>query len=117
MKKYFLAFLLSVAAAGSAFAADVTGVWKSTEASATVTPGTLTLNKDGTAVLAPLGYEPLKGTYKADAKFIDISITDKGNAMLAYTLRGSELTVEYENGTTQHFMKSDTPPAKKGKKK
>ena len=117
MKKYLTALVLSLAAASTAFAADVTGVWVSKESSASLTPGTLTLTKDGKASLAPSGYEPLNGKYKADAKFIDIEIQDKGKASLAYVLKGNQLTVEYENGSVQHFTKSDTPAPKKGSKK
>lgn len=117
MKKYLTALVLSLAAASTAFAADVTGVWVSKESSASLTPGTLTLTKDGRATLAPDGYEPLKGKYKADAKFIDIEIEDKGKASLAYTLKGTQMRVQYENGSVQNFTKSDTPASKKGSKK
>lgn len=117
MKKYLIAALLSLGLSGAALAADISGVWESKESSATLSPGKMKFAKDGTAELAPEGFEPLKGTYKADKKFIDITIADKGKATLAYHLEGDKMTVQYENGTVQKFNKVSVPEPKKDKKK
>jgi hypothetical protein len=101
---------------------DVVGVWVSSERTAVVAPGVMTLTARGEITLAPEGFDPLKGTYKVQGRFIDIT-TDKGRAALIYSIKKDTMYVEYENGAVQNFTKKkldvtpSAPPAQqKGKK-
>lgn len=82
----------------------VTGVWRSDERNAQVSPGTLTLSADGKVTLAPDGFDPLVGTYKVKGRFLDIK-TDRGQASIIYTLSANAMMLEYENGSVQNFKK------------
>ena len=79
-------------------------------------PGAMTLTADGKAILAPDGFEPLKGTYAAQGQFIDLTM-DRGRASLIYSIANGKLTVQYENGAIQTFTKQTPPVAPKSKVK
>jgi hypothetical protein len=98
------------------------GVWVSTQRTAVVAPGTMTLSDKGKVTLAPEGFDPLQGTYKVQGRFIDIK-TDHGAAALIYELNKDALSVQYENGAFQSFTRqtpaaaSSAAPAKLKEKK
>jgi hypothetical protein len=96
------------------------GVWVSTQRTAVVAPGTMTLTDSGKVTLAPEGFDALQGTYKVQGTFIDIK-TDRGPASLIYQLAKDTLSVEYENGALQTFTRQNpsaaASPAATAKKK
>lgn len=97
-------------------AKEVVGVWVSTERTAVVAPGTMTLTAEGHATLAPDGFEPLKGTYVAKGQFLDITM-DRGRASLIYSIEKNKMSVQYENGAMQTFTKQTSSVTNKSKVK
>jgi hypothetical protein len=124
MKKLLACALMGLVLSTSAYAApaakavskDVVGVWVSTERTTVVAPGTMTLSANGEMILAPEGFDPLKGTYKVQGQFLDLT-TDRGRATLIYKIDKDTMFVEYENGSVQSFTKQPSASSAPAKKK
>ena len=86
---------------------EVVGVWKSDDIAGGASAGVMTLKKDGTAILAPEGIAAVKGHYKADKLFVDITIPGMGVSTFSYTLdnKNTVMRVRYADGLTQTFNK------------
>lgn len=82
------------------------GTWRAVpDANPQLHPGTLTFERSGQAQVAPDGFIPLAGTWKATADAIEIVVPDRGTAHLTYQLSGKPLTltVRYDSGLSQRF--------------
>lgn len=88
------------------------GVWVASDIEFGTLPGTLTLTTDRQATLAPAPIgtyvlPPLHGNWLADTETLRIRVSDKGEAVIAYTLSAdtNALRAEYDNGTGQTFRR------------
>lgn len=111
MKRSLLSVLMLVCLTSQAAPApapvvtpDLVGAWRSDEHNDVIGAGTMQFTRDGKATLSPDGFDALKGTYVVAGPFIDIT-TKQGKASLAYKLKGSMLTIEYQEGQVQHFTR------------
>lgn len=96
------------------------GTWKATAGSEKALSGVLELNKDGSAKLAPEGYDPLKGTWKATGPgALTLVMPPHGSSEMEYVLSKDKLTLKYNNGASQDFMRdsAEQPSTKKATKK
>jgi len=81
------------------------GFWKSVNAEGIVLPGTMEFRADGSAVLAPKGEEKLEGTWVTKGKELHLTMPPYGTAQMQYAVNPKGLTLTYENGFKQKFVK------------
>lgn len=90
----------------AALDAALVGTWVASNAVAGALEGSIVLNKDRTMVLRPQGKPDFPGTWavpRAGTLFFDIP--EAGGAEMAYSLKKTRLTLTYENGNVQAFVR------------
>lgn len=80
----------------------------SRSASSGNTPGTLELYPDGRLRLAPTGFEPAQGLWRARTQSgeLDLTVPGIGTASMRYTRSGRTLVLHYADGSTQTFVRA-----------
>lgn len=86
----------------------LTGTWKSVNAEGKALPGVIELRTDGSAVLAPEGETRLEGTWATEKSNLVLTMPPYGTASMEYSLDKKGLTLTYENGVKQRFIKKST---------
>lgn len=96
--------------AGAAHAASpsipLIGTWSSIDNPETALPGTITLERDGRAVLSPEGHEQLQGTWSTTGQMLKFTMPPYGQTVMSWTISKGLLQLTYENGLSQHFKKT-----------
>jgi len=84
------------------------GFWKSVSAEGVILPGTMEFRADGSAELAPKGEEKLKGTWTTKGSELKLTMPPYGTAQMQYAVTSKGMTLTYENGMKQKFVKETT---------
>lgn len=85
--------------------AGLAGHWKSVNADGHALPGTIELRADGHAVLAPEGQPRMEGIWHTKGADLTLEMPPYGTAQMQYALNAKGLTLTYENGVKQRFVK------------
>lgn len=115
--KTSLKFLVVAALLAPAFAFSATsplvGHWKSTSKEQLALKGTITLDGDGHAELAPEGYPAMEGTWQADKDQLTLTMPPTGSSKMSWKVSKNNLSLTYNNGTKQDFVRDavSTKPA------
>lgn len=108
MKKFalLLLFLVSTAYAGGV---SLVGSWRSDDQSGGADNGTMIFGKDGSLVLAPDGFAPIKGRYTVSGDAITADMGSNGKTTIHYQLDATskKLTARYIDGRKQSFNRID----------
>ncbi len=112
MKKVFLtALVLGAALTQSAWANDqLVGMWHSVDAKEGALPGSITLEKSGSAQLSPKGQPEMKGTWRDEGGKLFLNMPPYGEATMGYALTKGQLVLTYDNGSKQKFSKTVKAP-------
>jgi hypothetical protein len=81
------------------------GFWKSVNAEGIILPGTMELRADGSAELSPKGEQTLKGSWVIKGTELTLTMPPYGVAKMQYAISSKGLTLTYENGMKQKFVK------------
>lgn len=81
------------------------GLWKSVNAEGLILPGTMDFRADGSAVLSPKGEQTLEGTWATKGTELILTMPPYGAAQMHYAATPKGLTLTYENGSKQKFVK------------
>lgn len=109
-------FVVLVATPLMAFAnPKLVGTWTTNSGTERALPGLLVINSDGTAKLAPEGYEAMNGTWKESKPgTLSLEMPPHGVSEMTYTLKKNSLLLTYNTGATQSFERpKSTVKAKK----
>lgn len=81
------------------------GFWKSVNDEGIILPGTMDFRADGSAVLAPKGEQKLEGTWATKGTELTLTMPPYGTAKMRFAVTPKGLTLTYENGMKQKFVK------------
>ena len=94
------------------------GYWNAIDIAKGQVSGTMQVSADGTLSLSPRGYATAKGTWTASNNLLDMDMGALGKSSAGYSFNKNILTLQYEDGVTQKFVKvaeksASNPPTKK----
>lgn len=93
------------------------GVWSSVNANKGALAGTIELRADHTLALSPQGKPTFQGTWATEpAEVLALTIPEAGQSSMQYKVRGNKLTLTYDNGNSQEFVRKTNRTSKKGSK-
>lgn len=106
--KFILVFLLRI---GTVFAAEpeeaLVGEWVSIDAIGTAVPGTISLNKNKAAKLAPQNLSPLVGKWSVSGSKLTLSMPPYGTSVMDYKLISkNKLRLTYSATDYQTFKRT-----------
>ena len=107
------AVLVPVLAFAASPASPVVGTWHSAGGAPQALSGVITLKANGDARLAPEGFAPLDGTWKADKGQLTLTMPPHGTSVMGYSVEHGQLTLTYDNGAKQTFESATKKDGKK----
>lgn len=102
LKTLLAGAVLAPAISFAASAPALVGAWHSEGADRALS-GDIVFTADGHAKLAPAGFTPLEGTWKANKDQLTLTMPP-GTSVMTWSVSHGKLSLTYDNGATQTFV-------------